>query len=52
MDRARQGATLCECEHSKAGCPTVMDANQARRADVRAYVEVAEKRFKGVKNCC
>jgi carbon starvation protein len=52
MDRARQGATLCECEHSKAGCPTAMNASQARQANVRAYVEVAEKRFKGVKNCC
>ena len=52
MDRARQGATLCECEHSKVGCPTAMNASQARQANVRAYVEVAEKRFKGVKNCC
>jgi hypothetical protein len=52
MDRARQGATLCACEHGKAGCPTVMNASQARQADVRAYVEVAEKRFKGVKQCC
>ncbi len=52
MDRARQGATLCACEQGKAGCPTVMSASQARQADVRAYVEVAEKRFKGVKQCC
>jgi carbon starvation protein len=52
MDRARHGATLCACEHGKADYPTVMNASQARQADVRAYVEVAEKRFKGVKQCC
>ena len=26
--------------------------NQARKAGARVYVEVAEKRFKGVKQCC
>jgi carbon starvation protein len=52
MDRARQAATVCECEHSKAGCVAAINASQARQAAVRAYVEVAEKRFKGVKQCC
>jgi len=52
MDRARQVASLCECEHSKAGCLMELNLSQARRADVRVYVEVAEKRFTGVKQCC
>ena len=52
MDRARQVAALCECEHSKAGCRAEMNASRARHADARVYVEVAEKRFKGIKQCC
>ncbi|MGO8930686.1 MAG: carbon starvation CstA family protein [Limisphaerales bacterium] len=52
MDRARQVATLCGCEHSRAGCLAETNASQARQADGRIYVEVAEKRFKGVKQCC
>ena len=52
MDRARQVATLCECGHREAGCPAEMNASQARQADARVYVEVAEKRFKGIKQCC
>jgi len=52
MDRARQVATLCGCEHNKAGCLAEMNASHARRANVQIYVEVAEKRFKGVKQCC
>jgi carbon starvation protein len=52
MDRARQVATLCECEHNKASCLAEISASQARQADVRVYVEVAEKRFQGVKQCC
>jgi carbon starvation protein len=52
MNRARQVATLCECEHNKAGCLAEISASQARQADVQVYVEVVEKRFKGVKQCC
>ena len=52
MDRARQVATLCGCEYNKAGCLAEINASQARRANVQIYVEVAEKRFKGVKQCC
>ena len=52
MDRARQAAILCECEHGQAGCPAEMNASQARQADARVYLAVAERRFKGVKRCC
>ena len=52
MDRARHAATLCECEHERAGCPVQMNASQARRTDTRVYLAVAERRFKGVKRCC
>jgi hypothetical protein len=52
MDRARQVATLCAFEHGKTGCLAEKDASHARQANVRLYVEVAEKRFKGIKQCC
>jgi carbon starvation protein len=52
MDRARHAATLCECEHGQAGCPAEMSASQARQAEARVYLAVAERRFKGVKRCC
>lgn len=52
MDRVRQTATLCECEHAKAGCAAEMNASQARQADARVYLAVMERRFKGVKRCC
>jgi carbon starvation protein len=52
MDRARQAATLCECEPANAGCPAELNASQARQADARIYLAMAERRFKGVKRCC
>jgi carbon starvation protein len=52
MDRARQAATQCGCAHAEAGCLAAAQRRTEREADVRAYVEVAEKRFKGIKHCC
>ena len=52
MDRARQAETLCECEHDESGCPAALNASQARQADKRVYLAMAERRFKGVKRCC
>jgi carbon starvation protein len=52
MDRTRQAAMLCECERGTAGCPAELNASQARQADARVYLAVAERRFKGVKRCC
>jgi len=52
MDRARQTATLCEGEPANAGSPAELNANQARQADARVYLAMAERRFNGVKRCC
>jgi hypothetical protein len=52
MERARDAAILCECEHGPATQPVQMSGSQPRQASARIYVEVAEKRFKGIKQCC
>ncbi|MGD0261807.1 MAG: carbon starvation CstA family protein [Verrucomicrobiota bacterium] len=52
MERARQAAILCECEHGPGARPAEMNGSQSRQASARIYVEVAEKRFKGIKQCC
>jgi carbon starvation protein len=52
MDRAREAATLCECEYGKTGCPAELNASALRQADARVYLAMAERRFKGVKRCC
>jgi hypothetical protein len=52
MERAGQTATQCECGQNKAGSLAELHGTQTRRIDVRVYLEVAEKRFKGVRRCC
>jgi carbon starvation protein len=52
MERARDAAMLCECEHGHGARPAQMDGSGPRQARARIYVEVAEKRFKGIKQCC
>jgi hypothetical protein len=52
MERARDAAILCGCEHGPGARLTAMNGAQPRQASARIYVEVAEKRFKGVKQCC
>ena len=52
MERARQAARLCECEHEGVGHRAEMKGIQARKMDASVYLEVTEKRFKGVKRCC
>jgi carbon starvation protein len=52
MERARQGAILCECEDRKDGHPADMNGNPVCKSDIRIYLETAEKRFNGVKRCC
>ena len=52
MERAHQAASLCACEHGEAGRAAEMNGTPTRQAGARVYVEVAEKRFKGVKHCC
>jgi carbon starvation protein len=52
MERAGQVASLCECEHKGESRLAELPGIQARKTDVQVYLEVAEKRFKGVKRCC
>ena len=52
MERARDAAILCECDHGPGVRPAEMSGSQPRQASARIYVEVAEKRFKGIKQCC
>jgi carbon starvation protein len=52
MERAGQTATLCECSQNKAGSLAELHGTQTRRIDVRVYLELTEKRFKGVRRCC
>ena len=52
LERASQAARLCECRHDETSGLAEQRGIQARKMDVRVYLEVAEKRFKGVKRCC
>jgi carbon starvation protein len=52
MERARDAAILCECEHGHRAQFAEMNGSGSRQAKARIYVEVAEKRFKGIKQCC
>jgi hypothetical protein len=52
MERTRQAANLCECKHERGGQGTAIKGIQARESSARLYLEVTEKRFKGVKRCC
>jgi carbon starvation protein len=52
MERARDAAILCECENGHAARPAEVNGSQPRQVNARIYVEVAEKRFKGIKQCC
>jgi carbon starvation protein len=52
MERSSHAASLCECEHGPACGSAALSAAQAHKAGAHAYVEMAERRFKGVRNCC
>jgi carbon starvation protein len=52
MERARHVAALSECGHEGHCRSAAWQETDARSRGARAYVEVAEKRFKGVKQCC
>jgi carbon starvation protein len=53
MERASHATSVCECErHRDASTPTAISASHAHKAGAQAYVEMAERRFKGVRNCC
>jgi hypothetical protein len=52
LERAGQAASLCECRHEEAGCLANQKGIEARKTAVQVYLEVAEKRFKGIRRCC
>ncbi|MCX6925404.1 MAG: carbon starvation protein A, partial [Verrucomicrobia bacterium] len=52
MERATKVAMLHECRHDEESRPTELPGILARKRRVQAYLEVAEKRFKGIKRCC
>jgi carbon starvation protein len=52
LERACQAARLCECRHDEASGLAEQAGIQARKISAQVYLEVAEKRFKGVRRCC
>jgi carbon starvation protein len=52
LERARQSAGLCECRPGVDGGPAQLQGIHAHKSGVQVYLEVAEKRFKGVRRCC
>jgi carbon starvation protein len=52
MQRAREVATLSECGHEGQYPAAELHGKHSRNAGARAYLEVAEKRFKSIKHCC
>ncbi len=52
MDRARQSTVVCQCAHTAESHPAAINGTQARQETVRVYLEMAERKFKGVKRCC
>ena len=52
LERAGQAASLCECRHDGASGLADQQGIQPRKISVQVYLEVAEKRFKGIKRCC
>jgi carbon starvation protein len=52
LERAQQQASLCECGHAEHGHLAATVKTHGRKADPRIFVEVTERRFKGVRRCC
>jgi carbon starvation protein len=50
IERARHSAELCECQAPEQASGE--HVSEARKASVQVYLEVTEKRFKGVRRCC
>ncbi len=50
FERARQAAH--DCKHEEASGPGRASSLQSGKTDARIYVEVSEKRFRGVRRCC
>jgi len=53
MERVARDACRCECRQDDTrGHQADLQRARARKTDVQVYLQVAEKRFKGVKRCC
>jgi len=52
MERARHAAAVSECSEGGRCFLASRQGTHAGNVSAQAYVEVAEKRFKGVKQCC
>jgi carbon starvation protein len=50
VERARQAPVVCVCEGGDAAQPATPAPNQKTRPEL--YVEVTERRFKGINRCC
>jgi carbon starvation protein len=51
LERAHQGAVICECDHP--ACPgAAAAASDSGRSTRQVYVAVTERRFNGVTRCC
>jgi hypothetical protein len=47
LERARQAASLCQCEHGEQA-----HLLGDRKSDQQLYLELTDQRFKGVRRCC
>jgi len=52
MERADNRAQLCECSPSESNLLSDGQRTQAHKSAVQIYLEVAERRYKGIKRCC
>ncbi len=52
MERAHVVAAHCACEHMPAEGAVVEQSVATVRSDKDIYLDVAEKKFKGIKQCC
>jgi hypothetical protein len=52
LERACQAASLGECRHDEASGLAAQHGIQAHHISAQVYLEVAEKRFKGIRRCC
>ena len=52
MERTGRIAALCECGQEGESRLADGRGNPARKTSTQVYLEVAERRFKGVKRCC
>jgi carbon starvation protein len=52
LERAGQAARLCECGHDATDNLASQRGIQARSKAAQVYLEVTERKFKGIRRCC